>query len=204
MPRRVLLAFVIFLCLGLSMPALAEPGQGGGQGNGQDNGPPTTPTTEVATPQTTVTAQGNGQGNRNKGQPGNGQNNATTRPSLTLPTGVSAAAGVTSASDPGTVVTDRIAFFLAPVSQEADPSSPFGVGTAQSTPERMISWLLSLDQQRFIPVISSPLAALIVVGRALASAGSGAVAPIALLAAIAVTKLFDRRRARAKPSIRAL
>lgn len=264
--RRLSLAFVILLCLGLSLPALAEPGQGGGQGggppasttlptgpptstthpsgppttvtnpgggqgsgppttvtnpgsghgNGQGNAPPTTVTTHASgsnsnggsgqgsgSPTTVTTdasgSNGNGSSNGNSysnGQ-GNGQNNGTPGPSTTVPTDRSTPGGA-SADVTGSAVADRIAVFLAPlrVSQDSDSYQSVGDGQTQSASESMISWLLSANEQRFLPVVASPLVALLVVGRALTSAGSGAVAPIALLVALAATKEIDRRRGR--------
>jgi hypothetical protein len=65
----------------------------------------------------------------------------------------------------------------------------------------MISWLLAGNERRFLPIVASPLVALIVVGRALTSAGSGAVAPVSLLIVVAFTTYLDRRRARRRASV---
>ncbi len=66
MSRRFVLALTILLCLGLSLPALAVPGQD--SGNGQGGGPPTTITnpgsgdSQGGGSPTTVTTQAGGNG----------------------------------------------------------------------------------------------------------------------------------------------
>jgi hypothetical protein len=97
-----------------------------------------------------------------------------------------------------TVTTGRVATFLAAsqVPGEIDPGEVLPVDGSLSPPDRIISWLLGATEQRFLPIIASPFVALIVVGRALTSAGSGAIAPVVLLGAVGFTQLLDRRRAK--------
>lgn len=72
-------------------------------------------------------------------------------------------------------------------------SQPVTRDPVPTNPAKVISWLLSANEDRFLPVVASPLVALMVVGRALSSAGSGTVAPIALIATIVITGLSGRR-----------
>jgi hypothetical protein len=101
-----------------------------------------------------------------------------------------------SADSGGETAPGRIAVFVAPVrvsqagtAWNQDVTADLG----PINPTRVISWLLSADEHRFLPVIAGPLVALMVVGRALTSAGSGTVAPIALVATILITGRLDRR-----------
>ena len=278
MARRSFFLLLFVLCFGLSVPALAVPGDGGGNGGGNDNGqgggPPTTsattttaaattttaatttpsnpngsgngsgngqdggpPTTTATTAATTTPSNGNGNGNGNgqgggtptttaatatttsnngngqgSGPPvtdttvngngngqGNGQGNGNGQ-GTTPPVRTATTAGQASVADPvaPTDDTGRVATFLAAsqVPVEIDSGSALPSSEGQSAPERMISWLLTGNEQRFLPIVASPFVALMVVGRALTSAGSGAIAPVVLLAAVGFTQFLDRRRAK--------
>jgi hypothetical protein len=247
--RRSLFFLLFVLCFGLSVPALAVPGDDGGNGGGSDNGqgggPPTTsPTaTTAATTTTATTAATTTPSNPNGGGSGSGQDGgpatttattaATTTPSnphgsggppvtdttangngtsngqgmgngngqgTTAPVRTATTARQASVVDPVATTDDtgRVATFLAasqaPVEAVSGPALAGSEG--QSAPERMISWLLAGNEQRFLPIVASPFVALMVVGRALTSAGSGAIAPVVLLGAVGFTKLLDRRRAK--------
>jgi hypothetical protein len=171
-------------------------GNGNGNGDGQAGAPPTT----SATATTTGNGQGNGNGQDNDQGNGNGEGNG---PGTTLPARTATTAGQAPIADPPatTVTTGRVATFLAAsqVLVETDSGAP--LPASQSSPGRMISWLLTANQQRFLPIVASPFVALMVVGRALTSAGSGAVAPVVLLAAVGFTKQLDRRRAKSLASM---
>jgi hypothetical protein len=185
-------------------------GQGGGPptttatttGNGQGGGPPTTTATTIGNGQgsgslvTTATTTGNGQGNGNGQGDGNSSDQSATTPPRTATTARHAPIADPVATNDD---TGRVATFLAasqiPVETDTG-SAPPSTSEGQSAPERMISWLLTGNEQRFLPIVASPFVALIVVGRALTSAGSGAIAPLVLLGAVGFTKLLDRRRAK--------